>query len=48
MPLAVIFWVLFLLYAVLGLWLHHAAAGLVLLSLLFVLGWKAFGFIVQG
>jgi len=57
MPVGVIFWVLMIIWAVVGFglsWLPGDArvwgfgGNLLLFILLFLLGWKAFGFIVHG
>jgi len=58
MPLGIFFWVLMLLWLVLGLWSNRVeiqggrflAVGGTLLEFLpfFILGWRVFGFIVQG
>jgi hypothetical protein len=58
MPLGVLFWVLMLLWLIFGLWSNRTdiqggkyslvGGNLLLFILLFLLGWKAFGFIVQG
>jgi hypothetical protein len=59
MPLAIAFWVVFLVYLILcfswifegpstpGGWRWHAFNGLVIL-LIFLLGWGVFGFIIKG
>lgn len=58
MPISVLFWVLMVVWFVFGLYWHggDARAGnyggiggnLLLFVLLFLLGWKVFGFVVQG
>ncbi len=57
MPIGIIFWVLFIIWVLFyaswrlgGLWGPHGdnANGLLLVLLLFILGWHSFGFIVRG
>jgi hypothetical protein len=58
MPLGIFFWVLMLLWLIFGVWSNRAdiqggrfvSVGGTLLEfiLFFILGWKVFGFIVQG
>lgn len=57
MPVGLLFWILMVLWLVFGLWSAWPDAGtrnfrplggsLLLFVLLFLLGWKAFGFILQ-
>jgi hypothetical protein len=48
MPLQILFWVLFVIWFVLGIWPPGGRyANFVLAALIFVLGWRVFGFIVQ-
>ncbi len=49
MPLGILFWVLFVLWVVLSFFSIPALyLNLILVALLFLLGWKSFGFIVSG
>lgn len=57
MPLGILFWVLMVIWAVVGIWdswpsdasgRFRFGGNLLLFVLLFVLGWKCFGFVVQG
>lgn len=58
MPIGLLFWFLMILWFLLGLYWHRAefSAGnygifggnLLLFILLFLLGWRVFGFVVQG
>jgi hypothetical protein len=59
MPLGVIFWILMILWFVFGLWGNwpvpadpsgrvRFGGSLLLFVLLFIIGWKLFGFVVQG
>lgn len=57
MPIGIIFWVLMILWFFFGLWVNRgpfkegnygpAGANLLLFVLLFLLGWRVFGFVVQ-
>lgn len=47
MPIGILFWVLFVVWFVLGFTTYGYATPFVLAALLFVLGWKVFGFVVQ-
>lgn len=49
MPIGILYWVIFVLWIVLGLYIYGLVwPNLVLVILLFLLGWKCFGFVVQG
>lgn len=59
MPIGILFWVLMVIWFVFGLWVNWpppgntngwrpVAGNLFLFVLLFLLGWKVFGFVVQG
>ena len=58
MPIGVLFWVLMVLWFLFGLYLNWPKTGeppwaffggnLLLFILLFLLGWKVFGFVIQG
>jgi hypothetical protein len=58
MPLGILFWVLMLIWLIFGIWSNRVeiqggkyqvvGGSLLLFILLFILGWKVFGFIVQG
>jgi hypothetical protein len=47
-PIGILYWVIYVLWIVLGLYLGGFLwSGLVLAILLFLIGWKLFGFVVQ-
>lgn len=58
MPLSFVFWVLMLVWFVFGLYFnrdglrsgnyHTTGGNLLLFVLLFILGWRVFGFVLQG
>lgn len=57
LPLGVVFWILMIIALVFGVWIGYAPTGapwrpfgfnLLLFVLLFLLGWKAFGFPIGG
>lgn len=53
MTLALLFWILFILWVALGVYRHRSdwsggAGDLLLAALIFVIGWSEFGFIVRG
>lgn len=54
MPISMIFWIIFLLWVLSGFWWGYArhenapyANGALLAIMIFLIGWKTFGFIVQ-
>jgi hypothetical protein len=58
MPLGILFWVLMVLWLIFGIWSNRVqiqggqyqiiGGNLLLFILLFILGWRVFGFIIQG
>jgi hypothetical protein len=46
-PIGIAFWVIWLIAAVLGFW-WYSWPSLIVMALLFLVGWKLFGFVVQG
>ncbi len=50
MPLAILFWVIFVVAVLLHFWVGRPSwsNGVLFMILFFILGWKVFGFIVQG
>lgn len=48
MPIGLLFWVLYVLAVILSVYWYGFVPGLVIFILIFLLGWKTFGFVVQG